>query len=36
VTDQEMAQLNIIPDEFHGEWNYTLRMRNNKDRAVNS
>jgi len=36
VTDQEMAQLNIIRDEFHGEWNYTLRNRNNGNRAVNS
>lgn len=36
VTEQEMAQLNIIRDEFHGEWNYTLRCRNNRGRAVNS
>jgi Rhodopirellula transposase DDE domain len=36
VTDQEMAQLNIIRDEFHGEWNYTLQNRNTEDRAVNS
>jgi hypothetical protein len=36
VTDQEMAQLNIIRDEFHGEWNYTLRNRNSGDSAVNS
>ena len=36
VTEQEMAQLNLIRDEFHGEWNYTLRCRNNGDHAVNS
>ena len=24
VPDQEMAQLNLTRDEFHGEWNYTL------------
>jgi hypothetical protein len=36
VTDQEMAQINILRDEFHGEWNYTLRPCNNKDRSVNS
>ena len=24
VTDQEMSQLNMLPDDFHGEWNYTL------------
>jgi hypothetical protein len=36
VTDQEMAQINILRDEFHGEWNYTLRPCNKKDRSVNS
>src|SRR4051812_6588878 len=36
VTDQEMDQINIIRNEFHGEWNYTLRHRNTMDRAVNS
>jgi Rhodopirellula transposase DDE domain len=36
VTDQEIAQLTIARDEFHGEWNYTLRPRNRIDRAVNS
>jgi hypothetical protein len=30
VTDREMAALNIQRDEFHGEWNYTIRP----DRAV--
>jgi hypothetical protein len=34
VTDQEMSQINIIRDEFHGEWNYTIRPRNRTDRAV--
>lgn len=24
VSDQEMKQLNITRDEFHGEWNYTI------------
>jgi hypothetical protein len=35
VTDQEMSQINIIRDEFHGEWNYTLLYQNKNDRAVN-
>ena len=36
VTDQEMSQLNMLPDDFHGEWNYTLRPCNEQTRAVNS
>ena len=27
VTDEEMSQLNIVRDEFHGEWNYTISPR---------
>jgi transposase len=27
VSDQEMASLNIVRDEFHGEWNYTIKPR---------
>ena len=36
VSDEEMAKLNIMRDEFHGEWNYTLRPCNKSGRAVNS
>jgi hypothetical protein len=36
VTDEEMSKINIMRDEFHGEWNYTLRPCNKSDRAVNS
>jgi len=36
VSDQEMSQINILRDEFHGEWNYTIRACNPNDRAVNS
>ena len=25
VTDDELARVNITPDSFHGEWNYTIR-----------
>jgi hypothetical protein len=28
VTDDQMRSLNIEPHEFHGEWNYTIRPRN--------
>jgi hypothetical protein len=34
VTDQEMSQINILRAEFHGEWNYTIRPNNDKDRSV--
>ena len=29
VSDEEMAQLNILRDAFHGEWNYTIRPQEN-------
>ncbi len=25
VSDEELAALNLVPDAFHGEWNYTIR-----------
>ena len=25
VSDEEMARINIKPNEFHGEWNYTIK-----------
>jgi len=34
VTDHEMAQINILRAEFHGEWNYTIRPQNKTHRAV--
>ena len=30
VTDDQIRSLNIEPHEFHGEWNYTTRLRNQK------
>jgi len=27
VSDKEMKALCIVPDEFHGEWNYTIKPR---------
>ena len=35
VSDQEMAKIKILRADFHGEWNYTIRPRNEIDRAVN-
>src|SRR3954453_20154903 len=34
VTDQEMAEINIVRAEFHGEWNYTIKPNNRSERAV--
>ena len=28
ITDQRMAQIQLQPAEFHGEWNYTITPRN--------
>jgi len=25
VEDREMAAINLVPDDFHGEWNYQIR-----------
>jgi hypothetical protein len=27
IKPTEMAKLNIVRDEFHGEWNYTLHPK---------
>ncbi len=27
ISDQEIAQLNLRPQKFHGEWNYTISPR---------
>jgi hypothetical protein len=34
VSDQEMAELNIERDPFHGEWNYTIRPATQQNHAV--
>ena len=36
VSDQEMAELNITRDAFHGEWNYTVHPDQQSVRAVKS
>ena len=27
ISDAEMARINLVPDKFHGEWNYSIRPR---------
>jgi len=34
VPDDEMAAINIVRDEFHGEWNYTIQPSNRSNTAV--
>ena len=36
VSDEEMAEINIVRAEFHGEWNYTIKPNNHSERAVDS
>ena len=36
VSDADMNSINMTRDEFHGEWNYTIRPCNRSDRAVDS
>jgi len=28
ITDEEFAHVNLKPDNFHGEWNYTIQPSN--------
>jgi hypothetical protein len=34
VSDQELATINLQRDDFHGEWNYTIRPRIRSDEMV--
>ena len=36
VSDAEMDAINIVRDQFHGEWNYTIKPSNRLDGAVDS
>ena len=36
VPDGDMAMINIVRAEFHGEWNYMIRPNDRPDRAVDS
>ncbi|MBI5153894.1 hypothetical protein HZA57_01545, partial [Candidatus Poribacteria bacterium] len=33
ISDEEMSTLNIERDDFHGEWNYTLKPRGRSRRV---
>jgi Rhodopirellula transposase DDE domain len=34
VSDEELAAVNIVRADFHGEWNYTIKPSNRSDGAV--
>ena len=34
VSDEELAAVNIVRADFHGEWNYTIKPSNRSVRAV--
>ena len=36
VSDEELAAVNIVRADFHGEWNYTIKPSNRSDGAVDS
>ncbi len=36
VSDEEMAAINIVRAEFHGEWNYTIKPSERSDGAIDS
>ncbi len=36
VSDEELAAINIVRADFHGEWNYTIKPSNRSDGAVDS
>ena len=36
VSDEELAAVNIVRADFHGEWNYTIKPSNRADGAVDS
>jgi hypothetical protein len=36
VSDEELAAVNIVRADFHGEWNYNIKPSNRSDGAVDS
>jgi len=30
VTDEQLATVNMTPDEFHGDWNYSIQHEKRK------
>jgi hypothetical protein len=34
VTDEQLATVNMTPDEFHGDWNYSIQPEKRKKRRL--
>jgi Rhodopirellula transposase DDE domain len=34
ISDEELAAINIVRADFHGEWNYTIKPAYRSDRAI--
>ncbi|EQD40654.1 Transposase, Rhodopirellula-type [mine drainage metagenome] len=34
MTAEQMAQVQLRPDEFHGDWNYTITPRKSKRKRI--
>jgi hypothetical protein len=34
VTDRQLDAVNLVPDDFHGEWNYTIRPSGQVDESI--
>jgi hypothetical protein len=33
ISNAELAKVNLEPESFHGEWNYTIKAKTKKRRA---
>lgn len=34
ITDRQLAEVNLHPNRFHGEWNYTIRPSSELSEAI--
>lgn len=34
ITDRQLAEVNLVPDVFHGEWNYTIRPSGGDGKSI--
>jgi len=34
IPDRQLAEVNLVPDVFHGEWNYTIRHSGGDGKSI--